>query len=79
MYIRVRTGGDLWGIIKTEDRETALRTAASCYAYARERWPNERTRIEGVTEEELKSIRKIAKAEFLNEDGQATEVSAGVS
>ena len=61
MYIRINTGGEYWAFIKTENKERALKAAASCYAYAREKWPNEKTRIEGVNKEELKFIRKMAK------------------
>jgi len=61
VYIRINTGGEYWAFIKTEDKERALQAAASCYAYAREKWPNEKTRIEGVDKEELKLIRKMAK------------------
>ncbi len=63
MTIRVITGGDAWASINLGDEQEAINTASQCYAYARERWPNERTRIEGVSEEQLKLIKKLARAQ----------------
>ena len=62
MYIRIVTGGDKWATIHLENEQTAIETAAQYVAYAKERWPNERTRIEGnLSEEKIETIKNLAK------------------
>jgi len=59
--VKIRTGGELWALLNLSDSELLLRKVAECLAYARHRWPSQRTVVEGLTMEQLAAVKKIAR------------------
>lgn len=57
MTVYVKTGGDLWGVIVSDDKDFVYSALEYCILVSKKKWPEERISVRGVDESIVKDIK----------------------
>lgn len=60
MVVGVKTGGEFWAVVVAEDMDYIEQSVVDCIVTAKKLYPSERISIEGLKEERVEKLRKIA-------------------